>query len=135
MQACLRQATVVAALVAAVLAALLPLVSGETNPSATPNNQYGGAPFTPPVTWTPVTTYSSAQGAIPTVMTGVGPSLQPGPATFSYDVPTATVLGLVPTAAYASLASVGLPTDATGAIQPGFDPHRMVRPHPTQPAQ
>lgn len=123
----IRRATVVAALLVAVVATVLPYVSGQsTNPQATPNNSYGGTAYTPPVTWTPVTTYSSAQGAQPTTLSGVGPSLTPGPAVFSYDIPTATVLGLVPTSALASLAAAGMPTDATGAIQPGFDPNRMV---------
>lgn len=127
----LRHALVLSALFAALLAALLPLAAAQTNPSATPNNSYGGTPFVPPVTWTPVTTYSSAVAPQPTVLSGVGPSITPGPASFSYDIPSATVLGLVPTAVYASLASAGMPTDAAGPIQPGYDPNRLVRISPT----
>ncbi|SNX82954.1 uncharacterized protein MEPE_01660 [Melanopsichium pennsylvanicum] len=56
-------------------------------------------------TFTPVTTYASATGGNPTVISGPGPSPATSSYQFSYTVPTATVPAVYPSQVYQSLAS------------------------------
>ncbi len=78
-----------------------------------------------PNTFTPTTTFASATQVSPTTLTGVGPSIAPGPASFSYEIPASTVPGVVPSAVYSSLAAAGLPTNAQGGLAPAADPNRI----------
>ncbi|SPO22099.1 uncharacterized protein UTRI_02103_B [Ustilago trichophora] len=56
-------------------------------------------------TFTPVTTFASAQGGNPTVIGGPGPSPATASYQFTYTVPTATVPAVFPSQVYQSLAS------------------------------
>ena len=55
--------------------------------------------------FTPVTTFASAQGGNPTVIGGPGPSPATASYQFSYTVPTATVPAIYPSQVYQSIAS------------------------------
>lgn len=58
-------------------------------------------------TFTPITTFATAQGGSPTVIGGVGPSPATDSYQFTYTVPTATVPAVYPSQVYQSLASKG----------------------------
>jgi len=66
--------------------------------------------FQPENTYTPPTTFESATNVSPTTLTGVGPSVTPGDASFSYNIPDATVGVTTNSELFSSLAAEGLPT-------------------------
>ncbi|EPQ31884.1 uncharacterized protein PFL1_00083 [Pseudozyma flocculosa PF-1] len=80
--------------------------------------------FTPAQTFTPVTTFAQATGGQQTVLTGVGPSVDPGTALFTYTRPTASVAPTPNDALSASLASSGYPT-ATDARNLAPSPNNL----------
>ncbi|GAK63753.1 uncharacterized protein PAN0_003c1961 [Moesziomyces antarcticus] len=76
-------------------------------------------------TFTPVTTFPSAQGGNPTVIGGPGPSPATGSYSFTYTVPTSTVPAIYPSGVYQSLASAGLLNTASDAKGLAPDPNLL----------
>ncbi|WFD25174.1 hypothetical protein MNAN1_000140 [Malassezia nana] len=86
--------------VAQVLAQSSSNSSSPSSPSPSPSDSQASLAqsvsndyFTPKKTFTPVTTYQTAQSGHPTSMVGVGPSTMPNSYTWVYTVPDSTVPG------------------------------------------
>ncbi|KDN38699.1 hypothetical protein K437DRAFT_259305 [Tilletiaria anomala UBC 951] len=116
-------------MIARFLAAVVLLAAfalAQSVPSIAPSSAFSTTPNNMPATFNPTTTFSQAVSPVPTTLTGVGPALTTGAATFSYLIPTESIEGYKPTSVYASLASAGLPTNASGPIVAPADPDRQI---------
>lgn len=113
---------------AALLVAALVVLAAHT--SAQVSSAFAGTSFplsaySVSPTFTPVTTFPSAQGGNPTVIGGPGPSPATSSYSFSYTVPTSTVPAIYPSGVYQSLASAGLLNTASDAKGLAPDPNLL----------
>lgn len=96
-------------LVAATAALMaVPYAYTAPTPITDPTNSY----YTPKKTYTPITTYPSAQGGHPTTIAGVGPKEKSGSYTWVYTVPSSTPSPTSNPELASSLSSAGIHTDS-----------------------
>ena len=110
------------------LAATLVILATSTSAqvaSAFAETSFSVSAYSVSNTFTPVTTFASAQGGNPTVIGGPGPSPATASYQFTYTVPTATVPAVFPSQVYQSLASNGLLNTASDAKNLVPDPKNL----------